>query len=64
MFRASLLFFTTTLNFLPWIGNLNESETLGLFNGTLYDTLESAVLTGTTTQVSAIGFNVSCGYIS
>ncbi|KAF7330599.1 hypothetical protein MSAN_02460100 [Mycena sanguinolenta] len=55
--------FFKDLDFLPWIGNLQESETLGLFNGSLYDTLESLALEGVPTQVSAAGFNISCGYL-
>ncbi|KAJ7347819.1 hypothetical protein DFH08DRAFT_808594 [Mycena albidolilacea] len=51
------------LDFLPWIGNLQESETLGLFNGSLHDTLESLAPQGMPTQVPAAGFNISCGYL-
>ncbi|KAJ7347792.1 hypothetical protein DFH08DRAFT_1001065 [Mycena albidolilacea] len=51
------------LDFLPWIGNLQESETPGLFNGSLHDTLESLAPQGMPTQVPAAGFNISCGYL-
>jgi hypothetical protein len=49
--------------FLPWIGNLQESEKLGLLNGSLYDTLESFTPEGMPTQVNGVGFNVSCSYL-
>jgi hypothetical protein len=50
--------------FLPWIGNLKESEKLGLLNGSLYDTLEGFIPEGMPTQVHGVGFNISCGYLS
>ncbi|KAJ7751923.1 hypothetical protein DFH07DRAFT_825880 [Mycena maculata] len=62
--NATNVFMTTIpTQFLPWIGNLNGFETLGLFNGTLYEVLNDTNLESGEAQVSAIGFNVSCGYI-
>ncbi|KAF8183342.1 hypothetical protein K438DRAFT_2164498 [Mycena galopus ATCC 62051] len=55
--------FFKDLDFLPWMENLQESETLGLFNGSLYDTLENLALEGVPTQVPTAGFNISCGYL-
>jgi hypothetical protein len=51
------------LEFLPWKGNLEDSEILGVFNGSLYYTLESAIPDGFPTQVPALGFNISCKYL-
>jgi uncharacterized membrane protein YeaQ/YmgE (transglycosylase-associated protein family) len=49
-------------DFLPWMGSLNTSQ-MGLFNGSLYDVLADPYQ-GTnpgTAQVSAVGFNITCG---
>ncbi|KAJ7189508.1 hypothetical protein GGX14DRAFT_609220 [Mycena pura] len=48
---------------LPWINGLDDSKTLGLSNGSLYDVLEQAYPGSGLTEVSALGFNISCGYI-
>ncbi|KAJ7467499.1 hypothetical protein FB451DRAFT_1258708, partial [Mycena latifolia] len=48
--------------FLPWIRNLNESQTPGLFNGSLYD-VSTEFIPGGTADISAVGFNITCGYI-
>jgi hypothetical protein len=50
------------VDFLPWIHNLNE--TLGLFNGSLYEVLQDDSLGSGSAKVSAIGFNVTCGYLA
>lgn len=49
--------------FLPWINNLNSSQTLGLFNGSLYEVLNDDAIGNGKASVSAIGFNITCGYL-
>ncbi|KAJ7321552.1 hypothetical protein DFH08DRAFT_617149, partial [Mycena albidolilacea] len=49
--------------FLPWIGNLDSTQTLGLFNGSLYEVLDEEDLGNGNAYVSALGFNISCGYL-
>ncbi|KAJ7111265.1 hypothetical protein C8R44DRAFT_856600 [Mycena epipterygia] len=49
--------------FLSWLGNLDQSKTLGLSNGSLYDVMTKAYPGSGTVQVSAVGFNMSCGYL-
>ncbi|KAJ7142615.1 hypothetical protein C8R44DRAFT_725953 [Mycena epipterygia] len=49
--------------FLPWIGNLDGSQALGLFNNTMYEVLNDAKLGSGEAQVSAIGTNITCGYL-
>ncbi|KAJ7192333.1 hypothetical protein GGX14DRAFT_595902 [Mycena pura] len=48
---------------LPWINGLDDSKKLGLSNGSLYDVLEQDYPGSATTEVSALGFNITCGYI-
>ncbi|KAF8214817.1 hypothetical protein K438DRAFT_2138348 [Mycena galopus ATCC 62051] len=51
-------------NFFPWIHTLLEqNETIGLFNGSLYDVLAGPVSATAPANISASGFNVTCGYI-
>jgi hypothetical protein len=50
--------------FLEWAGQLHESQTQGLSNGSLYDLLTSTYSESGTAQVSATAFNITCGYIS
>ncbi|KAF7377224.1 hypothetical protein MSAN_00142300 [Mycena sanguinolenta] len=49
--------------FLPWFGNLQDSQTVGLFNGTLYEVLQGPNLGPGIANVSAAAINMSCGYI-
>ncbi|KAF7359656.1 hypothetical protein MVEN_00689700 [Mycena venus] len=56
----TMQFINQNMAFLPWIGNLQESEKLGLLNGSLYDTLETFTPRGMPTQVHGVGFNISC----
>lgn len=51
-----------TVDFLPWIHNLND--TLGLFNGSLYEVLQDDSLGSGSAEASAIGLNVTCGYLA
>jgi hypothetical protein len=48
--------------FLPWLQNLDESQTPGLFNGSLYDVSTEGYPDGRA-NVSITGFNINCGYI-
>ncbi|KAJ7897553.1 hypothetical protein B0H14DRAFT_2494623 [Mycena olivaceomarginata] len=57
-----LAFMEQTVDFLPWIHNLND--TLGLFNGSLYEVLQDDSLGSGSAEVSAIGLNVTCGYLA
>ncbi|KAJ7618234.1 hypothetical protein B0H17DRAFT_1152369 [Mycena rosella] len=43
--------------------NLDESKTLGLFNGSLYDVLSTTNPGDGEAMVSAVGFNITCGYL-
>ncbi|KAJ7755428.1 hypothetical protein B0H16DRAFT_715079 [Mycena metata] len=61
-YNTTLTYVQYVAEFLPWIGNLDESQTLGLFNGSLYD-ISTEFYPGGMANVSAIGFNVTCGYI-
>ncbi|KAJ7190386.1 hypothetical protein GGX14DRAFT_605978 [Mycena pura] len=49
---------------LPWRGIFDESQTLGLSNGSLYEVLDATTSGNDKAQVSAIGFNITCGYLS
>ncbi|KAF7378111.1 hypothetical protein MSAN_00235300 [Mycena sanguinolenta] len=50
-------------SFLPWVNDLDPALTLGLSNGSLYDVLETAYLSSSPAEISAVGFNITCGYI-
>jgi hypothetical protein len=49
--------------FLPWVENLDRSQRLGLSNGSLYDVILQPYPGSQNPDVSATGFNISCGYI-
>lgn len=55
------MFIGHTLSFLPWIHNLDD--TIGLFNGSLYDVLQDINFGTGSADISAIGFNMTCGYL-
>ncbi|KAJ7452647.1 hypothetical protein FB451DRAFT_1145259 [Mycena latifolia] len=57
------LFVDIAVMFLPWIGEFDSSQTLGLFNGTLYNTLQDLGPGRGEPTISATGFNISCGYL-
>ncbi|KAF7377889.1 hypothetical protein MSAN_00212600 [Mycena sanguinolenta] len=59
----TLLLFGKSGAFLPWITNLDPTLTLGLSDGSLYDIPESASSSGGSAGISAVGFNITCGYI-
>jgi hypothetical protein len=61
-FSETLSFLSTVGQFLPWIGDLDESKTLGLANGSLYEVLATSTPQDGEAMVSAVGFNVTCGY--
>jgi hypothetical protein len=50
--------------FLAWRGIFNNSQMLGLSNGSLHDVLETTTSGKGNATVSAVGFNISCGYLS
>jgi hypothetical protein len=52
------------INSLPWIDAVDDSQTLGLFNGSLYEVLQDANLGVGTAMVSATGINITCGYLT
>ncbi|KAF7330600.1 hypothetical protein MSAN_02460200 [Mycena sanguinolenta] len=56
-----MVFMDKTIDFLPWINNLED--TLGLFNGSLYDVLQDTNLGNGSAEISLTGFNISCGYL-
>jgi hypothetical protein len=47
--------------FVEWLGCLDESKKLGLYNGSLYDVLTSPYPDNGTGNISAVGFNITCG---
>ncbi|KAJ7191489.1 hypothetical protein GGX14DRAFT_600487 [Mycena pura] len=49
---------------LPWRGIFDDSQMLGLSNGSLYEVLDVTTPGNDKAQVSAIGFNITCGYLS
>ncbi|KAF7341200.1 hypothetical protein MVEN_01855200 [Mycena venus] len=61
-YNTTLTYVQYVAEFLPWIRNLDQAQTPGLFNGSLYD-VSTKVYPGGTANVSAIGFNITCGYI-
>ncbi|KAJ6481908.1 hypothetical protein C8R45DRAFT_1076052 [Mycena sanguinolenta] len=54
---------TFPTSFLPWRAIFDDSQTLGLFNSSLYEVLASTTITIGEAQVAALGFNISCGYL-
>jgi hypothetical protein len=54
---------TYPTQFLPWWGIFDDSPTPGLFNGTLYEVLQNTTQTQNKAEVSAMGFNITCGYL-
>ncbi|KAF8193156.1 hypothetical protein K438DRAFT_1829199 [Mycena galopus ATCC 62051] len=61
--NSTLLALQMSGGFLPWIGTLDEAKKLGLSNASLYDVLEQAYPGSGHTEISAVGFNISCGYM-
>ncbi|KAJ6476983.1 hypothetical protein C8R45DRAFT_1216775 [Mycena sanguinolenta] len=61
-YNTTLTYVQYVAEFLPWIQNLDEAQTPGLFNGSLYDTA-TQLYSGGMANVSAVGFNITCGYI-
>ncbi|KAF7376809.1 hypothetical protein MSAN_00098300 [Mycena sanguinolenta] len=51
-------------NVLPFRGLFDGPQMQGLLNGTLYEVLLNTTSAKGTAQVSATGFNISCGYVS
>jgi hypothetical protein len=51
-------------NFLSWRGILDDSHMLGLYNGSLHEVLKTTTAKKGQAQVSALGFNISCGYVT
>ncbi|KAJ7692693.1 hypothetical protein B0H17DRAFT_1132929 [Mycena rosella] len=62
-YNTTLTYVQYVAEFLPWLRNLDDSQTQGLFNGSLYD-VSTEIYPGGTANVSAVGFNITCGYIS
>ncbi|KAJ7917710.1 hypothetical protein B0H13DRAFT_1481338, partial [Mycena leptocephala] len=62
--KTSYALMQKTSGFVPWIGNLDDSERLGLYNGTIYDVLQDVYPQGRSAQVSAVGYNITCGYLA
>ncbi|KAJ7927259.1 hypothetical protein B0H13DRAFT_2653591 [Mycena leptocephala] len=60
--NATGQFIGLIVSFLPWMRNLNNAQTLGLFNGTLYEALQTLKTDAGTQQVSATSFNLGGHY--
>jgi hypothetical protein len=45
------------------IQGFDSSNTIGLFNGSLYDSLTNIHPGSNIANVSALGFNITCGYV-
>lgn len=54
---------TFPADFLPWRGIFDDSQMLGLFNSSLYQVLQNTTNGRGHVEVSAIGFNITCGYL-
>ncbi|KAJ7303723.1 hypothetical protein DFH08DRAFT_825656 [Mycena albidolilacea] len=63
LLSVTYTFIENSIDFISWIGNLDESHTVGLYNGTLYDAVAELTPTGGASAVSGIGFNITCGYL-
>ncbi|KAF8186116.1 hypothetical protein K438DRAFT_1936834 [Mycena galopus ATCC 62051] len=61
--NSTLAYLVSGGSFLPWFDDLDQSTKLGMFNGSLYDVLEHAYSGSGPAQISAVGFNITCGYI-
>ncbi|KAF7363028.1 hypothetical protein MVEN_00654600 [Mycena venus] len=61
--EATGAFADIALQFFPWMGTLEESQKIGLFNGSLYETLADVSPGRGWGPVSATGFNITCGYL-
>ncbi|KAJ7895722.1 hypothetical protein B0H13DRAFT_2523798 [Mycena leptocephala] len=59
--NSTLLYMQRGGAFVEWLGCLDESKKLGLYNGSLYDVLTSPYPDSGTGNVSAVGFNITCG---
>ncbi|KAJ6474251.1 hypothetical protein C8R45DRAFT_935649 [Mycena sanguinolenta] len=62
--RATISYLQNDAEFLEYLGTLELSQTVGLFNSTLYDTLTDVYANGGLINTSATGFEVTCGYLS
>ncbi|KAJ7080252.1 hypothetical protein C8R44DRAFT_862910 [Mycena epipterygia] len=61
--NSTVMFIQNGGAFLPWMGSLGTSKTIGLYNGSLYDVLTSSYPGSRTAHVSAVGFNITCGSV-
>ncbi|KAJ6472517.1 hypothetical protein C8R45DRAFT_1013222 [Mycena sanguinolenta] len=61
--EATMSYLQNNAEFLVYIGALDLSRTVGLFNGTLYDSLTDVYGNSGLVNVSATGFEVKCGYL-
>ncbi|KAJ7676609.1 hypothetical protein DFH06DRAFT_1291586 [Mycena polygramma] len=50
-------------SFLPWRGILDNSQMSGLFESSLYEGLQTVTLSKGEASISAVGFNVTCGFL-
>ncbi|KAJ7331077.1 hypothetical protein DFH08DRAFT_940257, partial [Mycena albidolilacea] len=50
--------------FLPWWGLFDDTPTPGLFNNSLYEVLHNTTSGNGEARVSALGFNITCGYLN
>lgn len=50
-------------DFLRWHRMFNDSEKYGLLNGSLYEVLQDTTPGRGIAQVSAMGFDVTCGHL-
>ncbi|KAJ6506663.1 hypothetical protein C8R45DRAFT_1175809 [Mycena sanguinolenta] len=54
---------TFAVHLLPFRGLFDDSQMLGLLNGSLHEVLRNTTSAKGTAHVSAFGFNISCGYV-
>jgi hypothetical protein len=63
-FSSTLSFMTSyPAEFLPWWGIFDDTPTPGLFNNSLYEVLQNTTSGKGEARVSALGFNITCGYL-
>jgi hypothetical protein len=62
MFSDTIAFIQDNAAFLSWINSLDHAQSLGLSNGSLHDVLTGIYPGSGPAQVSAMGFNITCGH--
>ncbi|KAJ7085072.1 hypothetical protein C8R44DRAFT_903058 [Mycena epipterygia] len=62
-YNATITYIQNEAEYLRSLQTLPLSQTLGLFNGSLYDTLTDTYPGNGAVNISAVGFNITCGFL-